>query len=47
MAEKTAGEKIQILKKIERGQRTARPGEEERGCFWCFGGISPKRQYPG
>lgn len=26
MAEKTAGEKIQILKKIERGQRTARRG---------------------
>lgn len=26
MAEKTAGAKIQILKKIERGQRTARRG---------------------
>lgn len=31
MAEKTAGEKIQILKKIERGQRTARPGVRRRG----------------
>lgn len=36
MAEKTAGEKIQILKKIERGQRTARPGEGEFLVFWGY-----------
>lgn len=41
MAEKTAGEKIQILKKIERGQRTGRPGEGgeggEGGVFGVLG----------
>lgn len=36
MAEKTAGKKIQILKKIERGQRTARPGEGEFLVFWGY-----------
>lgn len=42
MAEKTAGEKIQILKKIERGQRTGRRGEGGEGeggvvlVFWGY-----------
>lgn len=42
MAEKTAGKKIQILKKIERGQRTARRGRGrgrggEGGVFGVLG----------
>lgn len=39
MAEKTAGEKIQILKKIERGQRTARPGVRRRGGVFGVLGV--------
>lgn len=50
MAEKTAGEQIQILKKIERGQRTARPGEEdegERGVFLVFWGYIAEKAMSG
>lgn len=39
MAEKTAGEQIQILKKIERGQRTARPGVRRRGGVFGVLGV--------
>lgn len=51
MAEKTAGEKIQILKKIERGQRTARRGlgggEGERGVFLVFWGYIAEKAISG
>lgn len=47
MAEKTAGEKIQILKKIERGQRTARPGEGGEGVFLVFWGYIAEKAISG
>lgn len=52
MAEKTAGEKIQILKKMERGQRTARRGrglggEGERGVFLVFWGYIAEKAISG
>lgn len=50
MAEKTAGEQIQILKKIERGQRTARRGlggEGERGVFLVFWGYIAEKAISG
>lgn len=50
MAEKMAGEQIQILKKIERGQRTARRGgggEGERGVFLVFWGYIAEKAISG
>lgn len=49
MAEKTAGKKIQILKKIERGQRTARPGGggEGEGEFLVFWGYIAEKAISG
>lgn len=47
MAEKTAGKKIQILKKIERGQRTARPGGGGEGMFLVFWGYIAEKAISG